>query len=164
MNGSPGRRRMHRPAVLVSCAAIVAAGGALTVARQIDRHGDTTLPRTTCGTVTTHLLDSDTVLLQADPGALACFRAAARNCRSASIGVWEMGVDAGTRYVFTIDSGGTGCQATQLSQAVGFNFGGSHSNITAARCRKVAVISRGVVLYCGAGQTDLIPAKVSEPT
>jgi len=40
-------------------------------------------------------LTSHTQLLRADPGALTCFVTAARECRSASLGVTELGVDTG---------------------------------------------------------------------
>lgn len=162
METPAGRRRMPRRTVAIICAAIVAAGAALFVGRRIENHADTTLPSASCGRVTTHLLNGGTVLLQADRGALTCFGTAARMCRSASIEVWEMGVDAGTGYVFSIEPGGTACQAMRLSQDVGFNFGGSRSGITATACPKVAVTGKGVVLACG-GQTILIPATVASP-
>ena len=38
---------------------------------------------------------------------------------AASIEITQMGVDAGTRYVLTIGSGGTACQVTGLSQDYG---------------------------------------------
>ena len=161
MTGRPVPRvRISRWALAAICAAFVAASVALFVAWRIDQHADMTMPQATCGTVVTHLLTDHTQLLQAYHGALTCFSAAARKCRSASIAVWEMGVDAGTSYVFSIDPGGTACQATQLSQDRGFNFGGSLSQITTTQCPKITATGNGVNLHCG-GADVLIPATLS---
>jgi hypothetical protein len=121
---------------------------------------DTTLPRATCGSASAHLLNSDTQILRANSGALTCFSAAARGCRSASIEVTAFGVDAGTSNVFTIEPGGTPCLVTRLSQDYGVR--GFRGPVSTASCRRAAVTSKGVMLSC-AGQDVLIPVTVSVP-
>jgi hypothetical protein len=152
-------RRRPRIVVIICCAVIVAAAGALTAAWRIGQHA-VVLPKASCGSATTHFVDGGTQVLSADPGALACFGAAARGCRFASIELNEMGTDTGTTYVFTIDRGGTACQVTELSQYYSANFGGSTGPVTAVTCRRTAVTGRGVTLTCG-GQDVLIPSAVS---
>ena len=151
--------RISRIAVIICCVVIVAAAGALTAAWRIGQHA-TVLPKASCGSATTHLVDRDTQVLAADPGALTCFGAAARACRPASVEVDEMGTDTGTTYLFAIGRGGTACQVTELSQDYSANFGGSTGPVTAVTCRGTAVTGRGVTLTC-AGQEVLIPSAVS---
>lgn len=148
-----------RPLTMVAgvCALVLLVGGAVTGWRAYERHVD--LPQPTCGSAVTHGLDSSTQLLSADPGALACFHAAARSCKAASIKVMDMGVDAGTDYVFVIKSGGHPCQVTEFSQFSIFT-GEVHRNpVTITQCRATAVTARGVALSCS-GQQILIPASV----
>jgi hypothetical protein len=120
------------------------------------------LPHASCGRAVTHLLDSSTQGLSADPGALGCFSTAARRCSAASIEVTEMGVDTGANYVFTIEPGKTPCQVAETSQWYSANFGGSTGRVTSMPCRLTAMTGRGVMLNCG-GQDVLIPAVVSMP-
>src|SRR5260221_2446981 len=77
---------------LIIGALIVAVAGAAAAAWRT-RHLPAALRRASCGSAATHFLSSHTQLLRADPGALTCFVRAARECRSASIGVTELGVD-----------------------------------------------------------------------
>lgn len=69
-----------------------------------------------------------------------------------------MGVDAGTRYVLTIGSGGTACQVTGLSQ----DYGGPDwtGPVRTVPFRLDAVTGQGVMLRCG-GQDVLLPAALS---
>jgi hypothetical protein len=120
--------------------------------------GTTTLPRATCGSASAHLLNGDTQILRANSGALTCFSAAARGCRSASIEVTAFGVDAGTSNVFTIEPGGTPCLVTRLSQ--GYGVRGFRGPVSTASCRRTTVTSKGVMLSC-AGQDVLIPVTVT---
>ena len=101
---------------------------------------------------------SHTQLLGADPGALTCFVRAARECRPASLGVTELGVDTGTEYVFIIEPGKASCQVTEQRQDYSANFGGSQGAVSTVPCRRTAVTRGGVALRCG-GRDVLIPAK-----
>jgi hypothetical protein len=118
------------------------------------------LPHATCGSATTHFLDSATQVLSAGKGSLGCFETAARHCRAASLAVTEMGTDTGTGYVFTVEPGGAGCQVTELSQPYSANFGGSQGTITTTHCRVADVTAAGVTLGCGT-QDLLVPATVA---
>jgi hypothetical protein len=120
----------------------------------------TALPAATCGRISTHGLNTATQVFSADKGALTCFQAAARLCKTASIAVTEMGVDTGTNHVFAIDPGGKGCAVTEVSQYYSANFGGSHGKVGSTRCSVAAVGSGGVTLACD-GQRLLIPAAVT---
>jgi hypothetical protein len=163
MRRNPGRRtRIARVAVIV-CAIIVAAVGAAAAALRSSSPHPSALPHPTCGSAITHFLTGHTQLLSADPAALSCFVKAARQCRSASLGVTEMGVDTGTDYLFAIKPGGTSCKFTELSQYYSANFGGSRSKVSTVQCRRNAVTRAGVELRC-AGRDVLIPSKVSVPS
>jgi hypothetical protein len=118
------------------------------------------LPKATCGRASTHGLGAATRILSADKGALSCFHVAARDCKTASIAVTEMGVDTGTNHVFAIEPGGKNCAVTELSQLYSANFGGSRGKIGTVRCSVAAVTGGGVTLSC-AGHRLLIPAAVS---
>jgi hypothetical protein len=118
------------------------------------------LPTATCGRASTHGLSATTQILSADKGALNCFHVAARDCKTASIAVTEMGVDTGTNHVFAIEPGGKSCTVSDTSQDYSANFGGSHGKIGAARCSVAAVSSGGVTLACN-GEKVLIPARVT---
>lgn len=120
----------------------------------------TALPKASCGRASTHGLNTATQVLSADKGALTCFQAAARACKTASLAVTEMGVDTGTNHVFAIDPGGKGCAVTDLSQLYSANFGGSHGKVGSTRCNVAAVNSSGVVLACDREKV-LIPAAVA---
>jgi hypothetical protein len=121
------------------------------------------LPQASCGRVITHLLDTNAKALSADADTLTCFTAVARRCKAASIRVTEMGVDAGTDYVFTTEPGRKPCQVTELSQSYGYTGGNLSSGpIISMPCRLTAVSGKGVMLNCG-GQEVLIPASVSTP-
>lgn len=80
----------------------------------------------------------------------------------ASIEVTVMGVDTGTSYVFTVDSGGTPCQVAELSQDYSADFGGSTSTLSTGACGVASVTGSGVMLTCN-GQKLLIPASVTSP-
>jgi len=95
----------------------------------------------------------------ADQGALTCFDAAARACKPASLHVTDFGVDTGTDYVFTIESGGPSCRVTERSNFYSANGGGSTGPVTTTTCLRVAVTGEGVSLSC-AGQDVLITAHV----
>jgi hypothetical protein len=139
------------------CAGAVVVGSAVGV-RAHERRID--LPHPSCGSAGTHGLDGSTQVLSADPGALACFHAAAKSCKAASIAVKEMGVDTGTDHVFVIQQGGRPCQVTEFSQFYIFT-GQEHRNpVTSTPCRLTAVTAEGVALSCG-GQAVLVPAVVS---
>jgi hypothetical protein len=162
MQRNPGRRtRISRAAVII-CAVVMAVVGAAAAGWRISEHS-TALPRVSCGSVATHFLTGDTRILAADHGALTCFVRAARKCRSARIGVTELGVDTGTDYVFAIKPGGTSCRVTELSQGYSANFGGTKGAVRTVSCHRAAVTRRGVALRCG-GRVVLIPAKVSAPS
>ena len=57
----------------------------------------TALPKASCGSAVTHGLSAATQILSADKGALNCFHVAARDCKTASLEVTEMGVDTGNQ-------------------------------------------------------------------
>jgi len=118
------------------------------------------LPPVSCGSATTRFLDDRTELQSADPGALSCFNAAVKSCRSASITVTTMGVDAGTRYVFVVDAGTHPCQVTEQRQFYIVSGGPHHGPATTVACQRAAATAGGVTLTC-ASQRFLIPARVS---
>ena len=151
-------RRRQWTAIIIGGAVIAAAAGGLAGWR-LSQHA-AALPHASCGSAVTHSLDGSTRALSADPGALACFAAAARKCKTAGIAITEMGTDTGTDFVFSIGPGGTTCQVTELSQNYNANFGGSAGPVTAVPCRLSAVSGEGVTLGCG-GQDVLIPSAVS---
>jgi len=154
---SPGQRTRIPRAALIICAVIVAVIGAAAAGWRISQH-QAGLPHASCGSVSTHFLTGDTRLLAADRGALTCFIKAARECRSASLGVTELGVDTGTDFVFSIKTGGTSCRVTELSQGYSANFGGSRGAVRTVSCHRTAVTGRGVTLRCG-GRDVLIPGQ-----
>lgn len=167
----PGTGIKALSAVLVTAAAAAvlagcAAGAATTGPSRQPTHAKTTngtpaaLPKATCGHATTHGLSAATQILSADKGALSCFHVAARNCKTASIAVTEMGVDTGTNHVFAIEPGGKGCAVTELSQHYSANFGGSHGKVGATQCSVTAVSGASVTLACH-GAKVLIPAAVA---
>lgn len=149
--------------VMIGGCALVAACGCGVIGWSVSHH-QAAMPHATCGTVITHQFTSDTELLSASPGALGCFFGAVHDCKSASIGVTEMGVDGGSDYVLAIDPGSRPCQLTEFSQSYTANFGGHESQVTTIGCRVVALTGRGVTLTCNGGQV-LLPAAVgpSEP-
>lgn len=118
------------------------------------------LPPASCGSATTRFLDDQTELLSADPGAPSCFNAAVKSCRSASITVRTMGVDAGTRYVFVIEAGTHPCQVTEQRQFYLISGGPHHGPVKTVACQHAAATASGVTLTC-ASQQLLIPASVS---
>ena len=120
----------------------------------------TALPHASCGAAVTHGLSAATQILSADKGTLNCFHVAARDCKTASIAVTEMGVDTGTHHVFAIEPGGKGCAVTELSQSYSANFGGSHGKVGSTRCSVATISGGGVTLAC-AGEKVLIPATVT---
>jgi hypothetical protein len=146
----------------IICAVIVAVIGAAAGGWKIS-HRPAALPHPTCGSATTHFLTGHTRLLTADRGALTCFIRATRECRSASLGLTEMGVDTGTNFVFTVEPGRARCQVSEFRQDYSANFGGSQSAVTSMRCQRVAVTPDGVALRCG-GRQVLIPPAVSAPS
>jgi len=117
------------------------------------------LPRASCGSVAF----ANYRLYSADRGALTCFGTAARACKTASIGVRAMSTDLWTDYVFTIESGGTPCHVSELSQDTADFNGERHGGISSGACQ-VTVVTRGggVALSC-AGQRVQIPASVRGP-
>jgi hypothetical protein len=141
------------------CAVAMTGCGASTGGRA--PHHDLTLPHAACGTVSTHQLSPDTQLISASPGALGCFDAAVRNCRTGSIRVTEIGVDTGTQYVFVIQSGGRPCQVTEFSQSYSANFGGSEGPVLTASCHQAALTSGGVTLRCGGAEYVIPPTAQS---
>jgi hypothetical protein len=151
-------RRRSWTAIIIAGAVIAAAAGGLTGWR-LSQHA-AALPHASCGGAVTHSLNGSTHALSADPGALTCFTAAARACRTASIQITQMGVDTGTNFVFAIGPGGTTCQVTELSQDYSANFGGSAGPVITASCRLAAVSGSGITLGCG-GQDVLIPTLLS---
>lgn len=152
-------RGSTRILVFICCAAVVAAGAVLAEHWWVDRRANE-LPMAGCGTAVTHRLDGDTQLISAQPGALTCFDTAAHSCASASIQLTERGVDAGIRYVFRIEPGGSPCHAVELSQDYSANFGGSSGEVKSLTCSTVAVTAKGVAFTCG-GQDVLIPAELA---
>jgi len=149
-------RRRSWTAVIIGGTVIAAAAGGVAGWR-LSQHA--ALPRASCGSAVTHRLDEGTRALSADPGALACFSAAARDCRAAGIEITETGTGTGTSFVFSTGPGPR-CQATELSQAYSANFGGSAGPVTPVPCRLAAVSGAGVTLGCG-GHDVLIPSAVS---
>jgi hypothetical protein len=150
--------RIPRPALIICVLLVVAAAAGGSAAWFRSRHPDA-LPHPSCGAASTHFLAGDTKILRADRGALACFLTAAMQCKRASLGLTEMGVDTGTDYVFAIAPGDAPCQVTEERQDYSANFGGSQSAISTVPCRTVAVTSTGVALSCR-GRSVLIPANV----
>lgn len=154
-------RRLHGGAaagpVVMAAVSMAALGGAVA---GCSAAGPSALPAATCGSATTRGVNADTRVLSADKGALTCFATAARHCRAASLAVTDLGVDAGTRYVFALTPGGTGCPVTELSQSYSANPGGPTGSVTTAACHLAAVTSAGVTLRCAGGDV-LIPGTVT---
>ncbi len=159
MQPDPGSRRRRSLAVIVIGAVIVAAVAAALAVWRISYH-PVALQRATCGSAATHFLTSHTQLVRADPGSLACFVQAARDCRPASIGVTELGEDSGTNYVFIITPARPSCQVTEQRQDYSANFGGSHGPVSTLPCRRIAVTLSGITLSCG-GRDVLLPARLN---
>jgi hypothetical protein len=155
------RAWQRRIAVVTICLVTVAAVGAWAIWR-VTQSG--TLPDGSCGTTVSHNLGGATQMLsESDAGVLGCFSAAARGCKAASIGVTEMGIDSGAKYVFVIRSGGSPCEMTELSQSYGYTGGNlSTGSIISVPCRRAAVTVSGVLLSC-ARLDVLIPAAVAGP-
>lgn len=150
--------------IVGACAAALLIGGAL-AGCGASQHGDTSQRgvaplRVSCGSATARFLDERTELLSAKPGALPCFDAAARNCRSASISVTTMGVDAGTKYTFAIEPGTGPCQATEQSQLYLVSGGLRHGPVMTTHCRIALATAKSVTLNCN-GRDILIPVTVS---
>jgi hypothetical protein len=148
--------------IIGACAVAVLAGGAV-AGCGASQHGDTSQRsvaplRVSCGAATARFLDDRTELLSANPGALPCFDAAARNCRPASITVTTMGVDAGTRYTFAIEPGTNPCQVTEQSQFYLVSGGLRHGPVTTTHCGISAATADGVTLSCS-GRDILIPPR-----
>ena len=151
--------RSRRPrAIVILCAVIVAAAAAAVITWQVSQH-QTASPPAACGSAWTHGLNGQTQLLGADHGALTCFDAAARACKPASLHVTDIGVDTGTDYTFTIESGGPSCRVTEQSNFFSANGGGSTGPVTTTSCLRTAATGEGVLLSC-AGQDVLVPAQV----
>src|SRR5215469_1023316 len=104
-------------------------GAALVATTSCSAGQPATLPQASCGHAGTHGLSGSTQFYQADKGALTCFATAARQCKSGSIAITEMGVDTGTNYVFGIAPGKAPCQATEWSQYYSANGGGSQGSV-----------------------------------
>lgn len=139
-----------------SVAVVVLAAGTAVAATQLGHHSaGAALPAADCGSATTRAVNADTVVTLADPGALSCFTAAARACRPAAVQLVARGVDAGTTYVFRIDSGGAACRVTESSQT--YVEPGRHGQVRTTVCERTGVSAVGVTLDCD-GQTVLIPA------
>ena len=155
-------RRTRRPRAIVILGAVIVAAAAATavISWRVSQH-QTAAPPATCGSAWTHSLNGQTHLLGADHGALTCFDLAARACRPASLHVSEFGVDTGTDYTFTIESGGPSCRVTEASNFYSANGGGSTGPVTTTSCLRTAVTGGGVSLSC-AGQDLLIPAQVHQ--
>jgi len=117
------------------------------------------LPKASCGSALTHGLNSRTQLLRSDPGALSCFRTAAKACKTAGLAVTEMGVDTGTSDVIIVEPSGADCRVTLWQQGYSANGGGSKSKVSATPCHLGTVTNADVRLSC-AGENLLIPAKV----
>ena len=184
MHGNHGRRTWT--AVLLICAVMVAAIGALAAAWRIShppggrhhtalRHQTaseqpTVLPRASCGELGTRTIYTtgtqmdSTQMSWATPGALACFGMAARECKAASIDVGDgMGVDTGgTAHEFIIEPGGAPCRVTELTQDSNYSvsLGGTPGPVSSTPCRVASVTGSGVTIVCGDEYT-LIPAKVA---
>ncbi len=124
--------------------------------------GASALPKASCGSALTHGLNGSTQLLRSDKGALTCFQAAAKTCKTAGLAVTEMGVDTGTNAVITIEPAGSGsaCQVTLWHQAYSANGGGSKGKVGSTACTLGTVTNAGVTLSC-AGQKVLIPTRVA---
>jgi len=147
---------------MIVCTVIAAAACGAKAVRH-NSHHPVTLPHQSCGSAWTFFLTGHTKLLGADHGALSCFIVAARECRSASLSVTEMGVDTGTHFVFRIEPGTTPCQVTEDSRSYSANGGGSQGPVSTVSCHRTAVTRTGTMLSCG-GREVLIPAKVSAPS
>jgi hypothetical protein len=149
--------------VIIGCA-VAGLAGAAAAGCGASQQGDAsqrsvTTQRVSCGSATARFLDDRTELLSANPGALPCFDAAARNCRSASITVTTMGVDAGTRSTFAIKPGTGPCQVTEQSQFYLVSGGLRHGPVTTTHCRISAATAAGVTLSCS-GRDVVIPAEL----
>jgi hypothetical protein len=145
---------------VIICVVILAFAAALVTARAVGQRAHVTaLPRASCGRAWTQFhLGSRTQLYRAEPGTLACFGTAARECKPASIDITYFLMDFGVEYVFTIEPGGTPCQVNELSQ--GFGGALTHGPVIAMGCQRTAISGRGTELRCG-GQDVLIPAQLS---
>lgn len=114
------------------------------------------LPKPSCGSALTHGLNANTRMLRSDKGALTCFQAAAKSCKTASLAVTEMGVDTGINNVLAIAPSGSGCQVTWWHQGYSANGGGSKGTVGSTACQLGTVTTTGVTLSC-AGEKVLVP-------
>jgi len=150
---------MKRTRVVIlgsGAAVVVVAAGTAVAATQLGHHGaGTTSAAANCGSATARSVDASTVVTTADPGALTCFYNAARACRPASVQIVARGVDAGTDYVFKVDSGGKACRVTESSQT--YVEPARHGPVRSVTCDRTGVTDVGVTLSCG-GQDVLIPS------
>lgn len=150
---------MKRTRVVIlggGAAVVVLAAGTAVAATQLGHHSTaTTLPTANCGSATARSVDASTVVTMADPGALTCFYNAARACQPAAVQIVARGVDAGTDYVFKIDSGGKACRVTESSQT--YVEPGRHGPVQSVTCDRTGVTDVGVTLSCG-GQDVLVPS------
>jgi hypothetical protein len=146
-------------AMIIFCAAVVV-GDVLLVGNW---QSVPELPKASCGSALVHRMGGDTSIVpptDADSTTLNCFNAAARGCKPASIQVVEMGVDAGTAYVFRIELGGrAGCHVVELSQDYGAGWPGTYP-VNSQTCDAPEVTSWGVRFSCG-GQDVWISAVVN---
>ena len=158
-----------RVIILGSAAVVVLAAGTAVAATQLGHHASsstgtgadsgtgsgTTLPTANCGSATARSVGASTVVTMADPGALTCFYNAARACHPAAVQLVARGVDAGTAYVFKIESVGKSCRVTESSQT--YVEPGRHGPVRSVTCDQPDVTQEGVTLTCG-GQGVLVPA------
>ncbi|MEZ0114727.1 hypothetical protein ABH920_008762 [Catenulispora sp. EB89] len=147
-----------RVVILGGAAVVVLAAGTAVAATQLGHHGTgttTTLPTANCGSATARSVDASTVVTMADPGALTCFTNAARACQPAAVQIVARGVDAGTDYVFKVQSGGKSCRVTESSQT--YVEPGRHGPVRSVTCDQTGVTDEGVTLACG-GQDVLVPS------
>jgi hypothetical protein len=132
-----------------------------------------TLPEASCGSAVTSAFTGGAPFIvgSADHGSLACFTAAARACKPASILIVEVQVDTGTDELFGIDRGGQPgrCPVTVLEQPYSMELGkykvpgGNYvGDITTTHCRVASVTAAGVLISC-AGQPVIIPPTVNMP-
>lgn len=150
---------MKRTRVIIlgsGAAVVVLAAGTAVAATQLGHHSAaTTLPAANCGSATARSVDASTVVTMADPGALTCFYNAARACHPAAVQIVAQGVDAGTDYVFKVESGGKSCRVTESSQT--YVEPGRHGPVRSVTCDQTGVTDVGVTLACD-GQDVLVPS------
>lgn len=82
-----------------------------------------------------------------------CFWQAYQQCRTATLQVTDMGVDAGATQMLVVTKQQNGCVVVDSSQNYNVNFGGSHFPVTTSTCSKLQ-LKGAALLFSGCKAAD----------